>query len=52
MQSALLVVVTIVPVALQSQPSPIPIICPMRTPDMPIDVFVVATVVDVALSSL
>jgi hypothetical protein len=50
MRSALLVVVVFVTVAPRSPPSPIPSIRPTRTPDTPVDVFIVAAVVDVALS--
>ena len=52
MQSALLDVIIVVTVAPRSPPSPIPGIRPMRTPDTPVNVLVVATVVDVALSLL
>ncbi len=52
MRSALLDVVIFVTVALQSPPSPIAGIRQMRTPDTPVDVLVVAAVVDVALSLL
>jgi hypothetical protein len=49
MRSTLLIVVIVVAVALQSPPLPIPGIHPMQTPDLPINVFVVATIVNVAL---
>jgi len=52
MQSALLDVVIIVTVTPRSPPSPITGIRPARTPDMPLNVFVVAAIVDVALSLL
>jgi hypothetical protein len=52
MQSALLDVVIVVTVAPRSPPSPIPSIGPMQTPDTPVDVLVVAAVVNVALSLL
>jgi len=52
MRSALLDVVIVVTVAPRSPPWPIPGIRPMRTPDTPVDVLVVAAVVDVALSLL
>ena len=45
-------VVIDVTVAPQSPSSPIPGICPMRTPDTPVSVLVVAAVIDVALSLL
>jgi hypothetical protein len=50
MRSALLDVVVVVAVAPRSPPSPIPGIRQTRTPDTPVDVFVVTAVVDVALS--
>jgi hypothetical protein len=52
MQSALLDVVVVVAVAVapRSPPSPITGIRQTRTPDTPVDVFVVTAVVDVALS--
>jgi len=52
MRSALLDVVNVVTVTPRSPPSPIPGIRPMRTPDTPVDVLVVAAVIDVALSLL
>ena len=52
MQSTLLNVVIIVTVAPRSPLSPIPGIRLMRTPDMPVDVLVVATIIDAALSFL
>jgi len=52
MRSALLNVVIVVTVAPRSPPSPIPGIRPMRTLDTPVDVLVVAAVVDIALSLL
>ena len=52
MRSAILDVVIVVTVAPRSPPSPIPDIHPMRTPDTPVDVLVVAAVVEVALSLL
>ena len=48
MQSALLDIA----IALQSPPSPIPGIRQTRTPDRPVDVFVISAVVDVTLSPL
>ena len=50
MRSALLDVVVVVAVAPRSPPSPITGIRQTRTPDTPVDVFVVTAVVDVALS--
>ena len=52
MRSALLDVIIVVTVAPRSPPSPIPGIRPMRTPDTPVDVLVVAAIVNVALSLL
>ena len=52
MQSALLDVIIVVTVTPLFPPSPIPGIRPMRTPDTPLDVLVVAAVVDVTLSLL
>ena len=52
MRSALLLVIIVVVVvvaALRSLPSPVPGICPTRTPDMPVDVFVITAVVDITL---
>jgi hypothetical protein len=50
MRSALLDVVVFVTIAPRSPPSSIPGIRQTRTPDTPVDVFVVTAVVDVALS--
>ena len=52
MQSALLNVVIIVTLVMRSPPLSIPGICPMQTPDTPVDVLVVTAVVNVALSLL
>ena len=52
MRSTLLDVIIVVTVAPRSPPSPIPGIRPMRTPNTPVDVLVVAAIVDVALSLL
>ena len=52
MRSALLDVIVVVAVTPQSPPSPIPGIRQTRTPDTPIDVFIINAVVDVALSPL
>ena len=52
MRSALLNFIIVVTVTPQSPPSPIPSIRPMQTPDTPIDVLVVAAVVNVFLSLL
>ena len=52
MRSALLDIVIIVTVVLRSPPSHIPGFCPLRTPDTPVNVLVVAAVVDVTLSLL
>jgi len=50
MRSALLDVVIVVTVAPQSPPSPIPCIRPMRTPDTPVNMLVVAAIVNAPLS--
>ena len=50
MQSALLYVVVVVAVVPQSPPSPIPSICQTWTPDTPVDVIIVNTVIYIALS--
>ena len=49
MQSTLVVIVVIVAITMQALLLPIPSIHPMQTPDMPINVFIVAATVDVAL---
>ncbi len=46
------VVVAIVTVVLQSPPLLISVICPRRTPDMPVTVFIVAAIVNIAPSLL
>ena len=52
MRSALLDVIVIVAITPQSPPSPIPKIHQTRTPDMPVDVFIINAIVDAALSPL
>jgi len=52
MRSALIDVIVVVTVMPQSPPSPIPGIRQMRTPDMPVGVFFINAVVDIALSPL
>ena len=52
MRSALLDVIVVVAITPQSLPSPIPSIRQMWTPDMPVDVFIINTVIDVALFPL
>ena len=52
MRSALLDVAIVVTVAPRSPPTPIPGIRPMGTLDVPVDVLVVAAIIDVALSLL
>ena len=52
MRSALLNIIIVVTVAPQFSPSPITGFCPTGTPDTPVNIFVVATIIDVALSLL
>jgi len=52
MRSALLNVIVVVAITLQSLPSPIPGIRQTRNPDTPVNVFIINAVVDVALSPL
>ena len=50
MRSALLDIVVFVTVAPRSPPSLIPSIRPTRTPDTPVNVFIVTAIVNIALS--